>query len=47
VRVGDLVHRTRDGHIGQVLGDRTIERSDDVVYDLYRTRRDEERGFPG
>jgi hypothetical protein len=34
--VGDLVQRTRDGFTGRVLGGRTIERSGDVVCDLYR-----------
>jgi hypothetical protein len=39
------VQRTEDDRIGQVLGDRTIERSGDTVCDLHRTRGDEERGF--
>jgi hypothetical protein len=45
--VGDLVQRTGDGPIGQVLGSRTIGRSGDVVCGLHLTRRDEERGFLG
>jgi hypothetical protein len=32
---------------GRVLGDRTIERSDDVVCSLHRAQGDEERGFLG
>jgi hypothetical protein len=43
--VGDMVQRTGDGRTGQVLSDRTIERSGDAVCGLYRARRDEERGF--
>jgi hypothetical protein len=31
----------------QVLGGRTIERSDDAVCGLYRAQGDDERGFPG
>jgi hypothetical protein len=47
VGVGDLVERTEDGHIGQVFGGWTVERSDDVVCGLYRAQRDEEYGFLG
>jgi hypothetical protein len=47
VGVGDLVQRTGDGHIGQVLGGRAIERSGGVVCDLHRARGDNERGFLG
>jgi hypothetical protein len=43
--VGDMVQRTGDGRTGQVLSDRTIERSGDAVCGLYRARRDEERVF--
>jgi hypothetical protein len=43
--VGDLIQRTRDDRTGRVLDGRTIERSDDIVCNLYRTRVDEERGF--
>jgi hypothetical protein len=32
---------------GRILGDRTIERSGDTVYDLYRTEGDEEHRFLG
>jgi hypothetical protein len=45
--VGDLVQRTRDGRIGQVLGDRTIGGSDDAVCGLHHAHGDEERGFLG
>jgi hypothetical protein len=47
VGVGDLVQRTGDGHTGQVLGGRAIERSGGAVCDLHRARGDEERGFLG
>jgi hypothetical protein len=47
VGVGDLVQRSGDGHTGQVLGGRAIERSGGAVCDLHRARRDEERGFLG
>jgi hypothetical protein len=33
--------------IGRVLGDRTVERSGDVVCGLYHAQGDEEREFPG
>jgi hypothetical protein len=46
-RVGDLVHRTGDGHTGRVLGGRTIGRSGDAVRCLYHTDGDEERWFLG
>jgi hypothetical protein len=45
--VGDLVQRTGDGHTGQVLGGRTIERSGDDVCSLHHARGDEKRGFLG
>jgi hypothetical protein len=45
--VGDLLQRTRDGHIGRVLGGRTIERLGGVVFGLHRARGDEEHGFLG
>jgi hypothetical protein len=35
----------KDGHTGQVLGGRTIERSGGTVCGLHRARGDEERGF--
>jgi hypothetical protein len=46
-RVGDLVERTEDGHTGQVLGGRVIERSGGAVCVLNRARGDEEHGFLG
>jgi hypothetical protein len=45
--VGDLVQRTGDGRIAQVVDGRAIERSGGTVCDLYRARGDEERGFLG
>jgi hypothetical protein len=45
--VGDLVQRTEDGHTGQVLGDRVIERSGGVVCGLHRARGDKKHGFLG
>jgi hypothetical protein len=45
--VGDLVKRTGDSRTGQVLGGRTIERSDDAMCDLHHARGDEKRGFLG
>jgi hypothetical protein len=47
VGVGDLVQRTRDDRTGRILGDRMIKRSGDVMCDLYRARRNEEREFLG
>jgi hypothetical protein len=44
---GYLVQRSGDGRTCQVLGGRVIGRSGDDVSDLYRTHRDEERGFLG
>jgi hypothetical protein len=41
------VQRTRDGHTGQVLGGRAIERSGGAVCDLHRKRGDEESGLLG
>jgi hypothetical protein len=38
--VGDLVQRTGDGHTDRVLGDRTVERSDDAVCGLHLARED-------
>jgi hypothetical protein len=35
-RVGDLVQRTSDGHIGWVLSGRMIGRSGDIVCGLHR-----------
>jgi hypothetical protein len=43
--VGDLVQRTEDGHTGQVLDGRAIERSGDVVCGLHHAHGDEEREF--
>jgi hypothetical protein len=45
--VEDLVQRTGDGRVGQVLSGRAIERSGSAVCDLHRARGDEERGFHG
>jgi hypothetical protein len=45
--VGDLVHRTGDGHTHRVLSGRTIERSGGAVCGLHHARGDEERGFFG
>jgi hypothetical protein len=45
--VGDLVQRTRDGRIGQVLSGQTIRRSSDAVCGLHRARGDEESDFLG
>jgi hypothetical protein len=44
---GDLVQRIGDGRIGQILGGRAIERSDDAVCGLHRARGDEEHVFLG
>jgi hypothetical protein len=41
------VQRTGDGHTGQVLGGRAIERSGVTVYGLHCAREDEERKFLG
>jgi hypothetical protein len=41
------VQRIGDGRTGQVLGDRTIERSSDAVCGLHCAHGDEERGFLG
>jgi hypothetical protein len=45
--VEDLIQRTGDGRTGQILGDRAIERLDDIVCSLHRARGDEECGFLG
>jgi hypothetical protein len=45
--VGDLVQRTRDSHIGWVLGGRAVERSGGTVCGLHLARGDNERGFLG
>jgi hypothetical protein len=45
--VGDLVQRNADGHTGQVLGGRVVERSGGAVCDLHRARGDEECKFLG
>jgi hypothetical protein len=44
-KVGDLVQRTEDGRIGQVLDGRTIERSGDSVCGLHHACEDEVHGF--
>jgi hypothetical protein len=41
------VQRTGDGCTGRVLGGRAIERSGDIVCDLYRAQRDKKHGFLG
>jgi hypothetical protein len=46
-RVGNLVQRTEDGHTGQVLGGRVVERSGDTMCGLLRARGDEDRMFLG
>jgi hypothetical protein len=45
--VGDLVQRTGDDRIGQILDGRTIERSDDTVCGLHHSCGDEEHKFLG
>jgi hypothetical protein len=45
--VGDLVQRTRDGHICRVLGGRTVEKLGDAVCGLHRACGDEEHRFLG
>jgi hypothetical protein len=45
--VGDPVKRTEDGHTGQVLGGRVIERSGGAVCGLHHAHGDEECGFLG
>jgi hypothetical protein len=45
--IRDLVQRIRDGHTGQVLGGRAIERSGGAMCHLHRARGDEECGFLG
>jgi hypothetical protein len=45
--VGDLVQRTEDGRISQVLSGRAIERSGGTVCGLHRARGDEECEFLG
>jgi hypothetical protein len=47
IGVGELVQRTRDGRIGQVLGGRVIERSDDTVCGLHHAHEDEKCMFLG
>jgi hypothetical protein len=44
-RLGDLMQRIEDGRTGWILDDQTIGMSGDAVYDLYRTRRDEDHEF--
>jgi hypothetical protein len=43
--VGDLVQMIGDGHTGQVLGGRAIERLGGAVCGLHRACGNEERGF--
>jgi hypothetical protein len=45
--VEDMVQRTRDGRTGQVLSDRTIGRSRDIICSLHRAQGDKEREFLG
>jgi hypothetical protein len=45
--VGDLMQRIGNGHTGQVLGGRAIERSGGALCSLHRARGDEERRFLG
>jgi hypothetical protein len=45
--VGDMVQRTRDGHISHVLDSRVIERPGGAVCDLHCLRVDEKRMFLG
>jgi hypothetical protein len=47
VEVGDLVQRIDDGHTGQVLSGRVIERSGGAMCGLHRARGDEEHEFLG
>jgi hypothetical protein len=47
IEVEDLVQRTGDGHTGQVLGGRMIERSGGAMCGLHHAHRDEEHGFLG
>jgi hypothetical protein len=43
--VGDLMQRTGDCCIGQVLGGQTIERLSNVVFGLHHARGDEKHEF--
>jgi hypothetical protein len=45
--VGELVQRTRDCHIGRILGSRGIKRSGGIVCGLYHAHGDEEHEFLG
>jgi hypothetical protein len=45
--VGDLVQKTGNGRIAQVLTGQAIERSGGAVYGLHRARGDEECEFLG
>jgi hypothetical protein len=45
--VGDLVQKTGDSRIGQVLGGQMIKRSSDAVCGLHHARGDEEHQFLG
>jgi hypothetical protein len=44
-RVGDLVHRTKDGRTSWVLDGQTIVRSGDAVCDLHHAHGEEEHKF--
>jgi hypothetical protein len=45
--VRDLLQRTRDGHMGQILDGRAIERSGGAICGPHRAHGDEKRGFFG
>jgi hypothetical protein len=45
--VGDLLQRTRDGHMGQILDGRAIERLGGAICGSHRAHGDEKRGFFG
>jgi hypothetical protein len=45
--VEELVQRTGDGRIGQILGGQTIESSGDAVCSVHRAQGDEEHEFLG
>jgi hypothetical protein len=47
IRVEDLLQRTMDDRICQILNGRTIRRSDDIVCDLHRAYGDEDHMFLG
>jgi hypothetical protein len=47
IGVEDLMQRIGDGHTGQILSGRMVERSGDVVYGLHCARGDDEHVFLG